>query len=91
MEAERYTRFLGFLINVNKTFRVFSTMKKSNEIEVKFEKSHTQTNQGFDINVILMDLISMLDLTKYLLTNIGFKGLFMRTIDHRDIMLQHWV
>lgn len=91
VEAEKHTRFLSSLVGVDKAFRVPSMIKKPNGAEVKLEKSQTQADQGSDMNVLSTGLVRMLGLPKYLLSDIGFKGLSMRTADHRDTVLQHWV
>ena len=62
VNAEKHTRFLSSLININKTFRIIITARKSNDFEIKINKSHTQTNQGFDINVMFNKLIRFLGL-----------------------------
>ncbi len=90
-EAEKHTIFLSSLVGIEKAFRVPVTVKKPSGAEVKIEKSRSQADQGSDMNVISIGMVSMLGLTKYLLADIGFKGLSMRTADHRDTVLQHWV
>ena len=61
-DAEKHIRFLSFLINMNKAFRIIIIIKKSNDFEIKFDKSHTQMNQDFDINVMFNKLIRFLGL-----------------------------
>ena len=74
---------------MNKAFRVPSTVKKPNGSEVKLKKSHTQTNQESNINVISVELIRLVDLPLQLLSKIKFKNLSIRIADHRDTVLEH--
>lgn len=41
------------------------------------------------MNVISMKLVRMLDIKLYTLFDIGFKGLSIRTVDYRDIILKY--
>lgn len=43
------------------------------------------------MNVISMGLVRMLNLDLHALAEIGFKGLSIRTADHRDTVLEYWV
>lgn len=89
MKKEKHTRFLSQLVNMNKTFRVLATVKKSNSINVTLDTSNTQADQGFDINIMSMRLTRVLSLQLHLLFKIEFKGLSMRTANHRDIVLKY--
>ena len=60
-------------------------------MEVQLEKSPSQADQGSEMNVASMGLVLFLNLILHLLSDIGFKGLSMRTADHRDTVLQHWI
>ena len=88
-KAKKHTRFLSSLINVNKAFKISVLMKKSNEFEMFFEKSQIQINQGSDINIMFMKLIRLFNLFIYLFSNIEFKELFIRIVDHRDIVFKY--
>lgn len=90
-EAERHTRFLSSLVGVDKAFRVPATVKRPNGSELSLEKSHTQADQGSDMNVISAGLVRVLGLPTCKLSDIGFRGLSMRTADHRDTVLEFWV
>ena len=41
--------------------------------------------------MILIDLIRYFSLKLRKLEKIGFKGLFMRTVNYREIILEYWV
>lgn len=43
------------------------------------------------MNAICADLVRYLGLQLQPLEKVGFKGLSMRTADHRESVLQHWV
>ena len=68
---------------------MFTFIKKSNEFEMFFKKSQIQINQEFDINVIFIKLIRLLNLFIYLFLDIEFKKLSMRIANHRDIILKY--
>ena len=87
--AEKHTRFLNSLIDINKTFRITITVRKPNDFEVELDKSYTLTNQDFNMNVMFNELIRFLDLQLHSFSEIEFKGLFMRIINHRDTILKH--
>ena len=89
MKTKKHTRFFNSLIDVNKTFKMFIFMKKSNEFEMFFEKSQIQINQRSNMNVIFMKLIRLFNLFIYLLSDIEFKELFMRIVDYRDIVFKY--
>ena len=89
MKAEKHTRFLSSLINVNKTFKVFISIKKPNESKMFLKKFQTQADQEFNINVMFIKLIRLFNLPIYLLSNIELKELFIRIINHRDIVFKY--
>ena len=91
MEAEKHTRFLSTLSGSDKAFRVVTVVRMANGSEVVLEKPQTQADQGSEMNVISMGLVRMLGLKLQALADIGFKGLSMRTADHRDTVLEYWV
>ncbi len=91
VEAEKETRFLSTLVGVDKAFRVPATVRKPDGVEVKIDKRQTQADQGSDMNVISTGMVRFLGLTTHSLSEIGFKGLSMRTADHRDTILEYWV
>ena len=91
VEAERHTIFLSSLIGVDKAFRLSSTVRKPDGSEIKIDKKQTQADQGSDMNVLSSGMVRFLGLPTFLLADIGFKGLSMRTADHRDTILKYWV
>lgn len=50
-----------------------------------------QADQGSDLNVISMRLTQKLNLELLSLYYIGFRGLIMRTADHKDTLLEFWM
>ena len=90
-DVERHTRFLSVMIELDKTFKISCTIIKSNDTIVQLNNRCTQTNQDFDMNVISVDLIRHFSLQLHSLEEIDFKDLFMRTIDHRKIILHHYI
>ena len=91
MTEDKHTKFLSTLVGFEKAFRVPATVKKPDGIEVKIERSQSQTDQGSDMNVISQGMVTYLNLPLQRLSDIGFKGLSMRTADHRETVLQYWV
>ena len=90
-DVERHTRFLNVMIEFDKTFKISCIIIKSNDTIVQLNNRCIQTNQNFDMNVISIDLIRHLSLQLHLLEKIDFKNLSMRTVDHRKIILHHYV
>ena len=88
-KTEKHTRFLNSLININKAFRVFISIKKPNELKMLLKKSQTQINQEFNINVMFIRLIRLLKLFIYFFLKIEFKKLFMRIVNHCDTVLKY--
>ena len=88
-KAKKYIHFANSLININKVFKVFILIKKSNEFKMFFEKSQTQTDQKSDINIIFIKLIRFFNLFIYFFSNIKFKKLFMRIVDYYDIIFKY--
>lgn len=52
-------------------------------------RSPTQADQGSDLNVISTGLATKLGLQLQSLDLVGFRGLTMRTADHKDTQLHH--
>ena len=89
--VERHIRFLSVMIKFDKTFKISCIIIKSDDTIVQLNNQCIQTNQNFDMNVISIDLIRHFNFQLYSLEEIDFKSLFMRTIDHRKIILYHYV
>lgn len=90
-QAERHTRFLSAMIGIEKAFRVDCIAHKPDGTTAAISKEHTQADQGSDMNVISAGLVRHLSLQLNPLDEVGFKGLSMRTADHRETVLLHWV
>ena len=90
-DHERHTRFLSNMIELDKTFRIFFIITKSDDMIVMLEKKYIQANQEFDMNVIFAELVRVLDLVLHFFEKISFKSLFMRTANHRETVLHHWM
>ena len=91
LEAERHTRFLRTLVDKEKAFQVEALAKKGDGSEVSLEKAKTQADQGSDMNVVSMGLVRHFELALHKLSDIGFKGLSMRTADHCNTELEFWI
>ena len=89
--VERHIRFLNVMIEFDKTFKISCTIIKSNDTIVQLNNRCTQTNQNSDMNVISIDLIRHLNLQLHSLEEIDFKSLSTRTVDHKEIILHHYV
>lgn len=50
-----------------------------------------QADQGSDMNVISTAMAKQLGLPFQSLSDVGFAGLTMKTADHRETLLHHWV
>lgn len=90
-EAEKHTRDLNGMKNIDKAFRIPATVMKPDGTTFQLEKAYVQADQGSDINVISHGLVRLLKLDLRPLSEIGFKGLSMRTADHRDTVLHYYV
>ena len=90
-EQDKHTRFLGSMASMDKAFRISCKVIKPDNTEVLLEKRYTQADQGSDMNVISAGLVRYLGLKLHPLEEVGFKGLSMRTADHRESSLQDWV
>jgi hypothetical protein len=86
---DKHIQFLSTMIDMNKAFRIFCSMIKSNDEIVALNKQYTQANQEFDINVVSMNLTRRFELQLRDLTEIEFEELFMRIADNHDIILYH--
>ena len=89
--AVRHTRLLITLVEVDKAFRIQCTIYKPDGTVVVLEQKLTQADQGSEMNVISAGLARFLGLVLHSLEEVGFKGLSMRTADHRETILHHWV
>ena len=90
-EAEKHTRDLNDMKNVDKAFRIPAVVIRTDGTTVPLQKSYVQADQGSDINVISQGLVRLLKLDLRPLSEIDFKGLSMRTADHRDTVLHYYV
>ena len=90
-DNEKHTRFISNLLGVDKAFRVPCTIHMQDGSEVQLNKQYVQADQGSDMNVISSGLAKRLSLTLRPLAEVGFEGLSMRTADHRETLLHHWV
>ena len=90
-DTERHTRFLSALVHLDKAFRILTEVLKADGSTCTLERKYTQADQGSDMNVISAGLVRFLGLTLLALADVGFKGLSMRTADHREAVLQHYV
>ena len=90
-DVERHTRFLSAMIELDKIFRISCTIIKSDDTIVLLSNRCTQTDQNFDMNVISIDMIRHFSFQLHSFEKIDFKNLFMRTVDHREIILHHYV
>jgi hypothetical protein len=88
-ENEKHTQFLSIMIDLNKAFRIPCSMVKSFDETIELNKQYTQTNQDSNMNVIFMNLTVRLRLHLRDLAEVGFRGLFMKTANNNDIILQH--
>ena len=91
VEDEKHTRFISNMLGVDKAFRVPCTIHNQDGSEVQLDKHYVQADQGSDMNVISSGLAKKLNLTLRPLSEVGFQGLSMRTADHRETLLHHWV
>lgn len=89
--SSRHTQFLSKMLGVDKAFRIPCSVKKADATIVDLEKHYVQADQGSDMNVISEGLVNQVGLARQPLAEVGFAGLSMRTADHRDTLLHHWV
>lgn len=61
------------------------------QFHIELDTKFTQAGQGSDMNVISTGLVRHLSLELHSLSEVGFKGLSMRTADHRETILHHWL
>lgn len=88
-QADWHTRFLSAMIAMEKAFRFLCTILKPDGTTAVLDKKHTQADQGSDMNVISAGLVRFLALQLHSLEEVGFRGLSMRTADHRETILNH--
>jgi hypothetical protein len=56
---ERHTRFLSIMIEMNKTFRISCSVIQLNNEFVNLDKTYTQADQEFDMNVVSTELVRL--------------------------------
>ncbi len=88
-DNKRHTRFLSAIIGLDKAFRLPCSIVKPDGTQIELDKKFTQADQGSDINVLSARLVRHLVLDLYPLSEVGFKGLSIRTADHRETILHH--
>lgn len=87
---DKHTRIISSLPKTEKAFRIPCLIRLNNKL-IGLERYQTQADQGSDLNVISMGLAQKLNLELLSLDLVGFRGLTMRTADHKDTPLQFWV
>lgn len=87
---DKHIRIVSALPKTEKAFRIPCTIRLSDKI-IGLERHKTQADQGSDLNVISMGLARKLNLELLSLDHVGFRGLTMRTADHKDTPLEFWV
>ncbi|SLM36249.1 hypothetical protein LPUS_05745 [Lasallia pustulata] len=85
------TRFLSTLMGADKAFRIPCSVRVKGGGELALDRSQVQADQGSDMNVISTAMAKQLGLHLYPLSDVGFAGLTMKTADHRETLLHHWV
>ncbi|SLM39631.1 Zinc finger, CCHC-type [Lasallia pustulata] len=85
------TRFLSTLMGADKAFRIPYSVRVKGGGELALDRSQVQADQGSDMNVISTAMAKQLGLHLYPLSDVGFAGLTMKTADHRETLLYHWV
>lgn len=88
--SDRHTRFITTMVNSEKAFPTPATMRVRN-VEVALERNHTQADQGSDMNVLSIGMAKNLGFELLSFNDIGFRGLTMRTADHKETLLLNWV
>ena len=84
------TRFLSTVMGTDKAFRIPCTIRANGQ-EQELDRSQVQADQGSDMNVISTAMAKRLGLPFHSLSDVGFAGLAMKTADHRETLLHHWV
>lgn len=85
-----HTRIISAMFRAEKAFRIPCCIR-NNGVETLLPRSQTQADQGSDLNVISTGLATKLGLQLQSLDLVGLRGLTMRTADHKDPQLYHWV
>ena len=88
MTKKDVTRFLSTMVRHDKAFRISGEVTQADGAVVKLDKKYTQADQGADMSFISTGLAIALKLTFHSLAEVG---LSMRTADHRETILHHWV
>ena len=88
MTKKDITRFLSTMVGHDKAFRISAEVTQADGAVVKLDKKYTQADQGADMSFISTGLAIALKLTFHSLAEVG---LSMRTADHRETILHHWV
>lgn len=87
---DKHTQIVSSLPKSEKAFRIPCIIRLNNQL-IGLERHQTQADQGSDLNVISMGLVQKLNLELLSLDLVRFRGLSMRTADHKDTPLQFWV
>lgn len=88
--AEKNTRFLATIGAVEKAWRVPCSVTTPSGKEVSVDRKYNQVDQGSEMSVVSVGMVNHLGLVKRSLAEVGFRGLSMRTADHRETLLQYW-
>lgn len=88
--AEKNTRFLATMGAVEKAWRVPCSVTTPSGKEVNVERRYNQVDQGSEMSVVSVGMVNHLGLVKRSLAEVGFRGLSMRTADHRETLLLYW-
>ena len=83
-------RFLSTVMGADKAFRIPCMIRVGGR-EQELDRSQVQADQGSDMNVISTAMAKWLELPFHSLSDVGFAGLMMKTADHRETLLHHWV
>lgn len=87
-DDERHTRFLSKMAGHDKAFRIPVKVTQADGKVVEIDKKYVQADQGSDMNDVSTGLAKTLKLDLHSPAEVGFKGLSMRTADHRETILK---
>ena len=85
-----HTRIISAMFRAEKAFRILHRIW-NNGVETALPRSQTQADQGVDLNVISTGLDIKLGLKLQSLDLVGFKGLTVKSADHKDTLSHHWI
>lgn len=85
-----HTQIISAMFRAEKAFRIPCYIW-NNGVETVLPRSQKQADQGSNLNVISTGLATKLGLQLQSLDLVGFRGLTMRTADHKYTQLHHWV